>query len=182
VLRTGAIQSTFASLDAHRWSGIKKPARPGLPNVLSMASKTKTQSDSGFSAEDIAAMKQRAAELRAEKGGAKKADEADRCLDAIAAMDGDDRRLAERIHAIVLKAAPHLDVTTWYGFPSYKKDGKVICFFKPAAKFKDRYATLGFETTAALDDGTVWPVAFAITDLTAADEKMLAALVKKAAG
>ena len=154
----------------------------GLPNVLHMATKSKTQSDSGFSAEELAAMKQRAAELRAEKGGAKKADEAERCLEAIAAMNDDDRRLAERIHAIVISAAPHLDVTTWYGFPSYKKDGKVICFFKPAAKFKDRYATLGFETTAALDDGTVWPVAFALTEITPADEKKLRALVKKAAG
>jgi uncharacterized protein YdhG (YjbR/CyaY superfamily) len=147
-----------------------------------MASKTKTQSDSGFSAEEIAAMKARAEELRAEKGGAKKADEAERCLEAIAAMEQPDRRLAERIHAIVISAAPHLDVTTWYGFPAYKKNGKVICFFKPAAKFKDRYATFGFETTAALDDGTVWPVAFAITEVTAADEKKLTSLVTKAAG
>jgi len=136
----------------------------------------------GFSAEEIAAMKARAAELRAEKGGAKKADEAERCLEAIAAMSQPDRRLAERIHAIVISAAPHLDVSTWYGFPSYKKNGKVICFFKPAAKFNDRYATFGFETTAALDDGKVWPVAFAITEITSADEKKLSALVKKAAG
>ena len=147
-----------------------------------MATKTTTQSDSGFSAEEIAAMKARAAELRAEKGGAKKADEAERCLEAIAAMSQPDRRLAERIHAIVIAAAPHLDVTTWYGFPAYKKNGKVICFFKPAAKFNDRYATFGFETTADLDDGTVWPVAYAITEVTAADEKKLAALVTKAAG
>lgn len=147
-----------------------------------MATKTKTQSDSGFSAEELAAMKSRAAELRAQKGGAKKADEAERCLATIAEMSQPDRGLAERIHAIVTSSAPHLDVTTWYGFPAYKKDGKVICFFKPAAKFKDRYAVLGFETTAALDDGTVWPVAFAVTDITAADEKMLKELVKKAAG
>jgi uncharacterized protein YdhG (YjbR/CyaY superfamily) len=148
-----------------------------------MATKTntETQSDSGFSAEEIAAMKSRAAELRAEKGGAKKADEADRCLEAIAAMGQPDRKLAERIHAIVIESAPQLDVTTWYGFPAYKKDGKVICFFKPAAKFNDRYATLGFETTAALDDGTVWPVAFALTEITPADEKKLRTLVKKAA-
>jgi uncharacterized protein YdhG (YjbR/CyaY superfamily) len=143
---------------------------------------TPKQSDSGFSAEEIAAMKSRAAELRAEKGGGKKADEAERCLEAIAEMSQPDRGLAERIHAIVIAVAPQLDVTTWYGFPAYKKDGKVICFFKPAAKFKDRYAVLGFETTAALDDGTVWPVAFALTDITAADEKKLRTLVKKAAG
>jgi uncharacterized protein YdhG (YjbR/CyaY superfamily) len=141
-----------------------------------------TKSDSGFSAEELSAMKARAAELRAEKGGAKKADEAERCLEAIAAMGQPDRKLAERIHAIVVSAAPHLDVTTWYGFPAYKKDGKVICFFKMAEKFNDRYATFGFETTAALDDGTFWPVAFAITEITAADEKKLRALVKKAAG
>ena len=146
-----------------------------------MATKSKSQSDSGFSAEEIAAMKARAAELRAEKGGAKKADEAERCLEAIAAMSGDDRRLAERVHAIVISAAPQLDVTTWYGFPAYKKDGKVIGYFKPAAKFNDRYATWGFETTAALDDGTVWPVAYALVEITAAEEKKLRALVKKAA-
>jgi uncharacterized protein YdhG (YjbR/CyaY superfamily) len=142
---------------------------------------TAKKSDSGFSAEELAAMKARAAELRAEKGGAKKADEAERCLEAIAAMSQPDRGLAERIHAIVIASAPHLDVTTWYGFPAYKKDGKVICFFKPAAKFNDRYATFGFETTAALDDGTVWPVAFALTEIKPADEKKLRALVKKAA-
>jgi uncharacterized protein YdhG (YjbR/CyaY superfamily) len=141
----------------------------------------KTSSDSGFSAQEIAAMKGRAAELRAEKGGAKKADEADRCLAAIAEMSQPDRGLAERVHAIVIKEAPHLDVTTWYGFPAYKKDGKVICFFKPAAKFNDRYATLGFETTAALDDGTVWPVAFALVEISDKDAKKLAGLVRKAA-
>src|SRR4051794_37458565 len=144
--------------------------------------KAAAKSDSGFSAAEIAAMKQRAEELRAQKGGAKKADEAERCLEAIAAMTQPDRGLAERMHAIVISEAPHLDVSTWYGFPAYKKDGKVICFFKPAAKFNDRYATWGFETTAALDDGTVWPVAYALVEITAADEKKLRPLVKKAAG
>jgi uncharacterized protein YdhG (YjbR/CyaY superfamily) len=149
-----------------------------------MATTTKkTGSDSGFSAQEIAAMKARAAELRASgRGGDKKAGEAERCVEAIAEMAQPDRGLAERIHAIVLAAAPQLDVTTWYGFPAYKKDGKVICFFKPAAKFNDRYATLGFETTAALDDGTVWPVAFALTEITEKDAKRLAELVRRAAG
>jgi uncharacterized protein YdhG (YjbR/CyaY superfamily) len=156
--------------------------RASYGSDMATKTKTSTQSDSGFSAEEIAAMKARAAELRAEKGGAKKADEAERCVETIAAMGQPDRQLAERIHAIVISSAPHLDVSTWYGFPAYKKDGKVICFFKPAAKFNDRYATFGFETTAALDDGTVWPVAFALTEIKPADEKMLKALVAKAAG
>jgi uncharacterized protein YdhG (YjbR/CyaY superfamily) len=143
---------------------------------------TKKGSDSGFSEAELAAMKGRAAELRAGKGGNKKAAEAERCLEAIAAMSQPDRGLAERIHAIVIEEAPHLDVKTWYGFPAYAQDGKVVCFFKAADKFGDRYATLGFETTAALDDGTVWPVAYAVTALTKADEKRIAELVRKAAG
>ena len=145
--------------------------------------RTTTTSDSGFSAAELAAMKERAAELRASgRGGDKRAAEAERCTEAIAAMSQPDRGLAERLHAIVITEAPQLDVKTWYGFPAYAKDGKVVCFFKPAAKFGDRYATLGFETTAALDDGTVWPVAFALTEITPADEKRLRALVRKAAG
>jgi uncharacterized protein YdhG (YjbR/CyaY superfamily) len=100
----------------------------------------------------------------------------------IAEMPSPDRELAERIHALVTAAAPELMPRTYYGMPAYASEGKVVCFFKPASKFKERYATFGFEAKAALDDGAVWPVAFAVTDLTAADEARLAALVKKAAG
>src|ERR1051326_77196 len=100
---------------------------------------------------------------------------------AIAAMPPSERALAQRIHDLVVAAAPHLEQKTWYGFPAYAKDGKVICFFKPGAKFKDRYCTFGFNTPARLDDGGMWATSFAIVKPTAADEAMLAKLVKKAA-
>ena len=116
------------------------------------------------------------------KGAAKSADEARACLDKIAEMPTPDRILAERIHALVTQTAPQLTVRTWYGMPAYAKDGKVLCFFKPAEKFKARYATLGFTDVAALDDGNMWPSEFAVTGLTAADEETITALVKKAVG
>jgi uncharacterized protein YdhG (YjbR/CyaY superfamily) len=100
----------------------------------------------------------------------------------IAEMPSPDRELAERIHALVTAAAPELMPRTYYGMPAYASDGKVVCFFKPASKFKERYSTFGFEAKARLDDGAVWPVAYAVTDLTAADEARLTELVKKAAG
>jgi uncharacterized protein YdhG (YjbR/CyaY superfamily) len=148
-----------------------------------MATKTTTNtSDSGFSEDELAAMKQRAAELRAEKGGAKKADEAEACLAAITALPQSDRALAEAIHRIVLDVAPHLDPKTWYGFPSYARDGKVVVFFKPASKFKSRYATLGFEEAAQLDDGAMWVTSYAVVEIGQAEEKLIRKLVKKAAG
>jgi uncharacterized protein YdhG (YjbR/CyaY superfamily) len=129
----------------------------------------------GWTDEERAAMKQRARELKAGKGDG----EGD-VLAKIAEMPEPDRAMAERIHAIVKDSAPALSPRTWYGMPAYAKDGKVLCFFTPAAKFKERYATFGFNATANLDEGTMWPTSFALTELTAADEARIAALVKKA--
>lgn len=140
---------------------------------------------SGFSAEERAAMKQRAEELRAMKGvkgAAKKAKELEACLAAIDEMEGTDRVIAERLHVIVAEEAPHLDPRTWYGFPTYAKDGKNIVFYQPAARFDARYGSVGFEEHAALDDGEMWPVAFAITEVTDAVEQRLRELVRRAAG
>jgi len=127
----------------------------------------------GFTAEERAAMKERARELKAETG------END-VLAKIAEMPASDRAMAERIHAIVKKIAPELSAKTWYGMPAYAKDDKVVCFFKSAHKFKSRYATLGFSDNANLDEGHMWPTDFALKELTAADEKRIAALVKQA--
>ncbi|GAA3751864.1 DUF1801 domain-containing protein [Microbacterium kribbense] len=142
---------------------------------------------SGFTAEERAAMRQRAAELKAqERKGKSPAEKAaiDRqdLLDAIAGMGDADRVIAAAIDDIVTSVAPQLASKTWYGFPAYTRDGKVVLFFKPAAKFKDRYATLGFETNAQLDDGQMWPTSYAILSLTKADEKRIAELVARAAG
>jgi uncharacterized protein YdhG (YjbR/CyaY superfamily) len=143
--------------------------------------KKDTESD-GFSAEERAAMKQRAAELRAEgRRGAKKADALQAVLDAIASMKPDDRALAERVHAAVTSTAPGLSPKTWYGMPAYaNEDGKVVVFFKDAGKFSSRYATLGFEEAANLDDGPMWPTSYALTAWTPAVEKKVVALVKAA--
>lgn len=146
-----------------------------------MPTKTKIESE-GFSPEERAAMKQRAAELRAEgKQGAKKADALQAALDAIAAMAPGDRALAERVHATVTSTAPELSAKTWYGMLAYANEaGKVVVFFKDAGKFKSRYATLGFEEAANLDDGPMWPTSYALTEWTPAVEKKIAALVKAA--
>ena len=134
-----------------------------------------TKKKDGFTAEEKAAMRARAKELKAAAEG----DEA--VLSALAAMSPDDRTLGERIHAIVKKNAPDLTPKTWYGMPAYaNKDGKVVLFFRNAAKFKERYAMLGFNDTAKLDDGSMWPVAFALTKLTKADEARIAKLLKQA--
>lgn len=141
---------------------------------------TESPTKSGFSAAERAAMKQRAKELKLQQS---REESTQAVLDRIAELAEADRVLAERIHAIVTKAAPQLTPRTWYGFPAYANaEGKIVVFFKDAAKFKDRYATLGFETSAQLDDGEVWPVAFAITALSPAEEKKIAELVAKAAG
>ena len=128
-------------------------------------------------------MQERAREQKAEarRAGAQADGESD-VLAKIAEMPESDRVMAERIHAIVAEHAPTLLPKTWYGMPAYARDGKVICFFKAADKFKSRYATFGFEEAAKLDDGTMWATSWALTELTAADEKKIAALVKKAAG
>jgi uncharacterized protein YdhG (YjbR/CyaY superfamily) len=135
-----------------------------------------TQKSKGFTAEEKAAMRARARELKAKTDG----ESAVRA--SIAAMSPPDRAIAKRVDELIKAAAPDLLPKTWYGMPAYAKDGKVVCFFRDAGKFKERYAMLGFNDTAKLDDGSMWPVAFALTKLTAADEKKIAALVKKAVG
>jgi uncharacterized protein YdhG (YjbR/CyaY superfamily) len=140
-----------------------------------MADTTKDASE-GFTAEERAAIKERAKESRKKANG-----EAD-LLAKIAEMDDADRVMAERIHAVVTETAPELMPKTWYGQPAWAKDGQVVVFFQAASKFNTRYATLGFNETARLDDGSMWPTAFALTKLTAADERLIAELVRKAVG
>jgi hypothetical protein len=129
--------------------------------------------EKGFTKEERAAMRERAKELKSAGG------ESD-VLAKIAEMPKSDRDMAERLHALIKATAPELSSRTWYGMPAYAKDDKVVCFFKSAAKFKSRYATLGFSDKANLDDGAMWPTDFALKKLTAAEEKKIAALVKKA--
>jgi uncharacterized protein YdhG (YjbR/CyaY superfamily) len=134
----------------------------------------------GFTDEERGAMKDRAAELKSATRRGAKADEEPAVLAKIAEMPGADRALAERIHALVKANAPELAPRLWYGMPAYTRDGKVLCFFQNSAKFKSRYATLGFNDVANLDDGTMWPTAYALTELTAADEARIGALLRKA--
>ena len=145
---------------------------------------TKTASSSrnaadgkGFTAEEKAAMRDRAKEQKAaaDKDGARK-----QLLEKLAELTEPDKSVAERIHKVISTAVPELDWTTWYGMPAYAKDGKVICFFQPASKFKARYSTFGFSDEAKLDDGAFWPTSYALTELSAADEQRIADLVKKA--
>ena len=142
-----------------------------------MSAKKATEKSKGFTAEERAAMKERAQELKAE---ASKADGEKAVLAKIAEMPKADRAMAERLHAIVKASAPALSPKTWYGMPAYAKDGKVLCFFQSADKFKSRYATFGFSDTANLDDGAMWPTSFALKKLTTADEAKIRALVRKA--
>ncbi len=137
-----------------------------------MAEKSK-----GFTKEERAAMRERARELKAEKG---KADGESDVLAKIAEMPKADRVMAERLHDVIKASAPALSPRTWYGMPAYAKDGKVVCFFQSAHKFKSRYATFGFSDTANLDNGAMWPTSFALKELSAAEEKKIGALVKKA--
>jgi uncharacterized protein YdhG (YjbR/CyaY superfamily) len=139
----------------------------------------------GFTDEERAAMKERANELKAEgrRGSrAKKNDGESDVLAKIAEMPEPDRTMAERLHAVVKASAPALSPKTWYGMPAYARDGKVVCFFQSADKFKTRYATFGFSDTASLDDGAMWPTSFALTKLTDTEEAVISALVKRAAG
>jgi uncharacterized protein YdhG (YjbR/CyaY superfamily) len=146
-----------------------------------MAEKTATKQARGFTEDERSAMKARARELKAEERASKdRAEGESALLAAIEAMGDSDRAMATRIHAIVTDVAPGLWPKTWYGMPAYAKEGKVVCYFKSAEKFKTRYAQFGFEEAAHLDDGAMWPVVFALPELTAADEKKIAALVKKA--
>ena len=157
-----------------------KPAKNTAQKSTKGATST-SKNSKGFTDEERAAMRERARELKLEARASKNkaAGESD-VLAKIAEMPQPDRALAERVHAIVEATAPDLWPRTWYGMPAYTKDGKVVCFFKSAEKFKSRYATLGFEEAAKLDEGAMWPTAFALTELTAADEANIAALVKKA--
>ena len=155
----------------------RKPAKRDTRKPATSAHKT----SAGFTAEERAAMTARAKELKAEARAAKDKAAGERdVLAAIAAMPDPDRALAERLHALITASAPDLSPKTWYGMPAYAKDGKVVCFFTAAAKFNTRYATFGFNDVAHLDDGTMWPTAFALTELTAADEARIGALVKQA--
>jgi uncharacterized protein YdhG (YjbR/CyaY superfamily) len=141
----------------------------------------RTTGSGTFSADERAAMKALVRERKAEERINKDRAEGERAaLEAIDAMSGSDRTMAKRLHAIIAASAPTLWPKTWYGMPAYAKDGKVVCFFKSAKKFKSRYATFGFEEAANLDEGAMWPTSYALTQLTAADEKKIAALVKKA--
>jgi uncharacterized protein YdhG (YjbR/CyaY superfamily) len=135
----------------------------------------------GFTDEERGAMKERAKELKAAaRPRGKKADEESAVLAKIAEMTESDRAMAERLHDVIKASAPALSPKLWYGMPAYAKDGKVVCFFQSAQKFNARYATFGFNDTANLDEGAMWPTAFALMELTAADEERIAALVKKA--
>jgi uncharacterized protein YdhG (YjbR/CyaY superfamily) len=139
-----------------------------------MSAKKKSE---GFTAEERAAMRERAKELEAE---AQKADGERAVLAKIAEMQGQDRAMAERLHEIVKASAPELSPKTWYGMPAYAKDGKVVCFFQSAKKFDSRYATLGFSDKANLDEGAMWPISFALKELGATEEAKIGALVKRA--
>ena len=160
----------------------KKPATKKVTQKPAKGATARSTTSRGFTADERAAMKARAQELKAEARASKNRAEGERdLLGAIAAMKGSDRVMAKRLHEIVGATAPALWPKTWYGMPAYTKDGKVVCFFKSAGKFDSRYATFGFEEAANLDEGAMWPTSYALKELTAADEKKIGALVKKAA-
>ncbi len=156
----------------------KKATQKSAKSTTAINKKSK-----GFTDEERGAMKERARELKAEGRRGPRADKADgesAVLAKIAEMPGPDRAMAKRLHAIIKASAPALSPRLWYGMPAYAKDGKVVCFFQSAQKFKTRYATLGFSDTANLDEGALWPVAFALKELTTTEEARIGALVKKA--
>ncbi len=156
----------------------KKDTQKSAKSTTAINKKSK-----GFTDEERAAMKDRAQELKAEARRGPRADKADgesAVLAKIAEMQGPDRTMAKRLHAIIQASAPALSPKTWYGMPAYAKDGKVVCYFQSAQKFKSRYATFGFSDKANLDEGAMWPTAFALKEVTAAEEKKIGALVKKA--
>ena len=148
-----------------------------------MSPKKSTKKFTGFTAEERAAMKEHVQELKAAaRPGSDKPDGESAVLAKIAEMPEPDRAMGKRLHAIIKASGPALSPRLWYGMPAYAKDGDVVCFFQPGQKFKTRYATLGFSDKAKLDDGAIWPTAFALTELIAADEAKISALVKKAVG
>jgi uncharacterized protein YdhG (YjbR/CyaY superfamily) len=158
-------------------------SRPAKKGTQKSAKSTTAigKTSKGFTDEERAAMKERAKELRSEaRANKNKADGESDVLAKIAEMPGPDRAMAKRLHAIIKASAPDLSPKTWYGMPAYARDGKVVCFFQSAEKFKSRYATFGFSDEANLDEGPMWPTSFALTELTAAEEKRISTLVKKA--
>jgi hypothetical protein len=168
--------------------GTRKSAKSATRKATQKSAKSTTASGKasrGFTDEERAAMKERAQELKAEarrgtRANKNKADGESDVLAKIAEMKGSDRAMAKRLHAIIKASAPSLSSRTWYGMPAYAKDGKVVCFFQSAQKFKSRYATLGFSDAANLDEGAIWPTSFALKEMTAAEEARIGALVKKA--
>jgi uncharacterized protein YdhG (YjbR/CyaY superfamily) len=159
----------------------QKSATPALAGGARESATAINKKVKGFTDEERAAMKARAQELKAEARADKdKAEGESAVLAAIDALQEPDRAMAKRLHAIIKASAPALSPKTWYGMPAYAKDGKVVCFFQSAQKFKTRYATFGFSDAANLDEGALWPVAFALKELTAAEEARIGALVKKA--
>ena len=160
---------------------MSQPAKKAAQKTAKPA--TASKSSKGFTAEERAAMKARAQELKAEARACKDREDGEHAvLAAIAAMKEPDRSMAKRLHVIIKASAPALIPKTWYGMPAYAKDDKIVCFFQSAQKFNTRYATFGFNHTAMLDEGDMWPVAFALKALTAIDEAKINALVKQAAG
>ena len=158
----------------------KKPAKKGTQRSANSTTAIGEKSK-GFTDQERAAMRERAQELKAEaRRDADKAEGEKAVLAKIAEMQGPDRAMAERLHAIIEASAPALSPKTWYGMPAYAKGGKVVCFFQSAEKFKSRYATFGFSDDANLDEGAMWPTSFALKELTAAEEARIGALVKKA--
>jgi uncharacterized protein YdhG (YjbR/CyaY superfamily) len=157
-----------------------KPVNKGAQKTARSTTAT-GKGSSGFTDEERAAMREHVQELKAAaRRGPGKAGDEDAVLAKIAAMPAPDRAMAERLHAIIKASAPDLSPKLWYGMPAYARDGSVVCFFQDAQKFKSRYATLGFSDKANLDDGHMWPTSFALKDLTAAEEAVISALVKKA--
>ena len=154
-----------------------KAARKTTKKAAGTRTSAKPTERAGLSEEETAAMRET---IRERKAAARGEDQVKAVLERIASMPQPDRALAERIHAIVMATAPDLEPRTWYGMPAYAKDGKVVCFFQDAAKFKARYATFGFQEAANLDEGDMWPTSYALRKLSPADEKRIAALVKKA--
>ena len=179
-----AVRQAAAGQDAFSSRNLRLPrarltaSRPYSRGGSAAKSTTATgKTSKGFTAEERAAMKERAQELKAE---ARKADGESAVLAKIAEMPGPDRTIAKRLHAIIKASAPVLSPKTWYGMPAYAKDGKVVCYFQSAEKFKSRYATFGFSDEANLDEGAVWSTSFALKALTATEEARIGALVKKA--
>jgi uncharacterized protein YdhG (YjbR/CyaY superfamily) len=160
----------------------RKPTKKDTRKPAKSATAT-DKTSKGFTPEERAAMKERARELRAEaRAGKDRAAGEKAVLAKIGEMPEPDRAIAERLHALIKATAPDLTPKTWYGMPAYAKHGKVLCYFTPASKFNSRYATFGFNDTANLDEGAMWPTSFALKELTAAEEAKISALVKKAAG